>query len=120
MSLLASCGSDSAGPDSIVGVYTLRTIDGQTMPVTLSTSTGELILSAGSLTLNADATFSRGGTVVGSDGDVSEFARGVYVRSGAALALTIDNGSVSAGIIDGNTIRVTNPPPGSDVYIYSR
>src|SRR5262245_19602438 len=60
-SLLAAslaCGGDSTGPEGIEGTYTLKTMAGQSLPVTvLEDETGKFEITAGSITLTSPNAF---------------------------------------------------------------
>ena len=56
---MTACGDDGTGLENIAGTYTLQTVDGEELPVVLEeTETSLREITAGSLTLNQDATCS--------------------------------------------------------------
>jgi hypothetical protein len=88
----ASCGSSTDVQDhSEVGSYGLITVNGQSLPVTLtSTSLGTVVVDGGTLTLTANGTGTYTANVTGSvtDGQGSApilFDLGSYDRSGSTL-----------------------------------
>jgi hypothetical protein len=90
----AACG-DSTGPNSFLGVYTLETINGLPLPVTvLEDPTGRFEITGGQVTLNGNGTFSdRTDLRVTSGLEVLEFSDpvvGTYVRNGDRI--TFDAG----------------------------
>jgi hypothetical protein len=101
IALLAGCGGDSAtGPDSVVGTYTLQTINGQAPPQTVNEdANGRLEITGGRILLDGDGRFhneidirvtSRGVT---SGGTVHIF--GTYVRTGTNITVTPAQGGES-------------------------
>jgi hypothetical protein len=91
---LACGGGDSTGPStSIAGTYTLRTVNGGNLPYTLiQVGADKLEITAGSIALNADNTFSDRITVRATDGgsvETEEFvAVGTYTVNGTTVTLT--------------------------------
>ena len=93
--LVVACGggSDPASPDdSVVGTYTLRTVNGATLPAVVGTEQGVTVsVTAGGLTLRADRTFSATTTArgvgAGTDATVTATGAGTYTVSGNAVTL---------------------------------
>ena len=94
LAVLAACSSDSTGPNgSVTGSYTLRTVNGNNVPVVVfQNTTVKDELTAGNINLNADKTWS---------GSLS--ARETTLSSGAVVTATVpangtytnNNGSVT-------------------------
>ena len=57
--LITACGDDSTGPESIFGLYILVSINGEALPVDVE----GLEISAGSIQLNSDGTYSASLTI---------------------------------------------------------
>ncbi|HUF50129.1 MAG TPA: hypothetical protein VMN60_04815 [Longimicrobiales bacterium] len=113
--LAFGCGDSSTdvAATAHVGTYTLRTIDNAPLPVTiLVEGTASLVITAGSVNLNSDATFTDrtdyqivSGTTTISDSDV---AAGTYTRNGSTIELrTSDGGVYSMAFSNGNTLTQT-------------
>jgi hypothetical protein len=117
--VVAACGggsTDTSTP-SYVGTYTLRTIDGHTLPATLgsgfqyggSNATYDILTDA--YTLRADGTYSRTGTARTTNGTTvtpSTIAeQGTYGLVGGSIFIT---GPTTAlvGTLDGNTLTLTS------------
>jgi len=98
-STLAGCSIDSTGPyGSVAGDYSLRTINGQTLPYTFS---GGLQLLSEDLTLYRDGSYedisyySDGSTFV-DDGD--------YDNYNGSITFYSSRGSTYQGSVSGNTL----------------
>ncbi len=102
--LLTACDGDSTGPGGIFGTYTLVSIDGENLPVTLQILDTEVEITAGSLRLNSDNTYTMSltMTVEGTTdtGDVS----GTFTVDGS----TIDFDEGFTGTVSGNTLTVSD------------
>ncbi|MDQ3997069.1 MAG: hypothetical protein M3303_08620 [Gemmatimonadota bacterium] len=111
IALVGACGGDSAtGPDTVVGTYTLQTINGQAPPQTLSEdANGRLEITGARVLLDADGRFhneidvrstSRGVT---SAGTLHRF--GTYVRTGTRITVTPAQGGDSYSMaLSGRTL----------------
>lgn len=107
---LAGCG-DSTGPKSIVGSYTLQTVNGGALPYILSQSgANKTEILSGAFTLNADHTFSDQGTVRITQSGVATTtagsASGTYVQNNTAITLTYSDNSVDMASINGKTMTL--------------
>jgi ABC-type glycerol-3-phosphate transport system substrate-binding protein len=110
ITLAAACGGDSAtGPDSIVGTYTLQTVNGVATPVTVfQDASGRVEVTGGRVSLNADGTFSdaidlrltSGQTVL----TTTETAVGTYVRSGDNITFNVTGAEPYRMAISGRTL----------------
>jgi hypothetical protein len=110
---LVACG-DSTGPTeaSIAGTYNLQSVNGLSVPLTVfQFGEDKLEITAGSLTLHANNTFSSQLTMrITEDGEVvteSDSATGTYTRNGNSLVFAAD-GETITGTISGNTITVSD------------
>jgi hypothetical protein len=113
IALVGACGGDSAtSPDSVVGTYTLQTINGQAPPQTVNEdANGRLEITGGRMLLDGDGRFhneidfritSRGVT---SNGPVHLF--GTYVRTGTNVTVTPAQGGDSYSMaLSGRTLTV--------------
>jgi hypothetical protein len=99
-----ACGGDddgTTGPDnSHVGTFALSSINGQTLPFSLTDGTATITITSGSVALNADLSFRdvfaytvQQGT---STESLTDTALGTYVRNGSDI-----------------TFNATSPSPGS-------
>lgn len=109
----AACSDDSTGPDeaSIVGTYALQTAAGERLPARISGFPGvRLEVTAGSLTLNPDLTFSRSITWrtirVGSEQSSTETDSGTYERNNDKFLLNSSDGTQDLGWVIGRMLKV--------------
>ena len=108
VTLVAAC-SESSGPGSMTGSYSLVRIDGINgtgLPVTIfKDPTSEFRVTAGSITLNSDNTFSVSGAGVaiqpGGTTNLSETCTGTYTVSGNGITFTGAPATDCAGQITG-------------------
>ena len=97
--LMAGCSMDSTGPNgSIEGSYSLRTINGQSLPYTFSSG---LRLTSDDLTLLSDGTYQdvsrySDGTSFVDDGD--------YSSNNGAITFYSTTGTTSQGSVSGNVL----------------
>lgn len=122
--LLITACTDSLNPtaDSAAGTYNLTSVNGVSMPASISTTeqgvTVTITYSSGSVTLRADGTFSFassisidfGGQVVTED----ETDSGTYTISGTTITITptSDPTDVDTATLIGNTITVVDADDG--------
>ena len=116
LSLAAACGGDdgpAAPADQVAGTYTLRTVAGRQLPVTLVEEAGDkLELVSGALTLNTDGKFA--GTMtfrITEDGRVTtetDGGGGTYTVSGGSVVLTAEDGERTTATRAGNSITFTD------------
>ena len=98
-STLAACSMDSTGPDgSVAGRYTLRTINGQSLPYTFS---GGLRLTSDELTLMSNGTYQdvsrySDGTSFVDDGD--------YTSTNGAVTFYSSTGGTYQGSVSGDVL----------------
>ena len=105
-----ACGGDDDGSTGLdnahVGTFTLVSVNGQNLPFSLTEGTATITITSGSVTLNADRSFTdvtsytfRQGTATES---LTDTALGSYVRSGNNI-----------------TFNVTSPEPGTYSMAFS-
>src|SRR5687768_7635136 len=107
----AACGGDSTGPDegSIVGSYTLRTINGQNLPyTTLSAGVNTAEVLSSSLSLNTDGTFREERSVRRTHQGVpvteAEMKFGTYTSTGSGVTFSVTTGAQVSGKRGGGSI----------------
>ena len=128
--LLAACGGDkSSGPSGHAGTYTLRTVNGSNVPFTMVSivvggSVYKLEVLSGSITLNADGTFSQTATFRETDGtDVTTESyptSGTYTLSGTALTLNSSDGESLGGSLSGGAITFVESDEGQTLTVVFR
>jgi hypothetical protein len=127
VALLIACGggSDPAGPgETVVGEYTLRTINGTALPVVIGREQGVTVSAlSGTMSLRADRTFSASvtarGVSAGSDVTSTFTSVGTYTVNGSALTLLAtgtENARLTGSYANG---RVTMTEDGF-VSVYTR
>jgi hypothetical protein len=125
--VVACGGSDSpTGPTavSVVGAFSLKTINGASLPAVLAqTTSGKVEVLDDLFTLNADHTYSEVGHIrtTLSNGSVTtspESDVGTYTSANGAVQLTstVGNGTAS-GSVNGNTLTVIES---GFTFVYSR
>ena len=96
---LAACSLDSTGPNgSVSGNYTLRRINGQSLPYTFS---GGLRLMSDDLTLMSDGTYQ---DVSRYDDGTSFVDDGDYTNNNGALTFYSSTGETYQGSVSGNIL----------------
>jgi hypothetical protein len=111
---MVACSSDSSTTTTVVGTYTLKTVDGVVLPAPLKdefqdvlgtyTSGTATLTTAGAYTESKSYTFTNGLTGVSS-------SSGTYVVSGSTITFTVSTGALNtATFTGGNTISITVTP----------
>ena len=124
---LVACG-DSTGPESVVGTYTLQTVNGEGLPAVIDEIGTTFLkeITAGSITLNEDLTcsFSLSERET-EDGEVTtrtetlETDECTYTIDNGVLTLTVEEeGDANLSII-GSAITLVDPDTG-DVYVFEK
>jgi hypothetical protein len=113
--LLVACGGDKAtGPETLSGTYTLRTVDGKTVPAVVFEDSQERdeVLS-GSITLSSDKSWSGIRAVRATDLTSSQVfpqtfpIGGTYAVSGGSITLTdTANQLLLSGSVGGGTLTI--------------
>jgi hypothetical protein len=108
---LSGCqGSRSISTDTdSIGVYTLVSVDGKSLPSSLTHEGTAMVVKSGTFTLNADGTC-RTWTVfsVPPNTDVSREAKATYTRNGTELTMKWENAGTTQGRLDGNKFTLSN------------
>jgi hypothetical protein len=101
--LSTSCDGDGTGPGGIFGTYTLRTVNGQQVPVEIQ----GIEMTAGWIRLDSDGTYTISMTV---DGVTPDPGDGTYTVDGSTIEFSGDinmSGTISRGTLtivdEGNT-----------------
>ena len=106
---LVACGDDGLGPEDVAGTYTLQSLDGEELPAGFGIP--GLEISAGSLTLNQDMTYSTSTTIVDTMGALvsQSTSVGIYtLNSSGAFTLTPSQGDAASGSISGSTLTLAH------------
>jgi hypothetical protein len=110
---LVACG-DSTGPSdsSIAGTYSLSTVNGMPVPVTIfQIGDDKLEIATGTLTLGASNTFNlQIGLRYTEEGVVTtetDGTTGTYTRNGGSLVFTAIGGETSSGSVSGNSVTMS-------------
>lgn len=86
---LTACGGGGGDPVSpeqaVVGTYTLRTVNGQPLPVPVTLNGDPWTITGGRVSLNADGTCSRFVAITGAGGDVSNTYPCTYSVAGSNI-----------------------------------
>ena len=97
--LLPACGDDPTEPESIFGLYTLVTVNGEELPF----EDPGIEISAGSIQLNSDGTYSISLTIDFGSGPETDTATGTFTVDGS----TVDfDGGEFTGTVSGNTLTI--------------
>ena len=108
-----ACGDsgDSTSPESIEGVYTLQTIDGDALPAVVYQDTeGMVEITAGAITLGPGTKWSISLTARATVAAVvttnTEKLDGTWSRAGSTLTLTSADGDVETLVLSGSTLTL--------------
>jgi len=95
--------TDTTSPEGVAGTYTLVSVNGQNLPATTQDGT----ITAGSLTINANNTFSFSET---RTGQAAQVASGTWSVSGSTYTFhptSAGDNEDATGTINGNTATIT-------------
>lgn len=111
LGVAAACNDSPSGvDDSIVGTYTLVTVNGQAPPVVISTLLGDIEVLSGSLDVRGDGSchysVSYRATAPGSS-TATQSNDCTWTRAGAAAFFTLDNGDLLPATVEVDTLTVT-------------
>ncbi len=105
-------------PSSVVGIYTLVSIDGKPVPTSISEQGVSLEMRSGTFTINANGTCSSKMVFVPPGGTEVTFERGAtYTMNGSALTMQWQGAGITVGTIDGNTFTMANE---GMVFVYKK
>ena len=116
---LIGCGGDDSNAPSAshVGTYTLSTVGGSPLPVTIAAGSDQVVIQSGRITLNANNSFTEETTVQATIGGFIPVVQtvecsGSYQLSGTSITLTglsgdYCEGGSETGTLSGNTLTVT-------------
>jgi len=111
---LTACGGDGTGPESVIGMYILQTIDGDPLPwVLFQIGDDKIEVTAGSVTLNEDRTCSDSITLRStvSEEVTTDTATDVCTYTTNSQAVTLSypaDNTVSSGSIIGSALTITD------------
>ena len=120
----AACGKDKKiTGSSVAGTYTLRTVNGHTVPFTFTIGTvndpngwGKVTVNGGSVTLQSNGSYATTldvvfndcvGTQCGPDQNAGDTDSGTFTISGNTMTITSSGGSVDTATISNGTITAT-------------
>jgi hypothetical protein len=107
-----ACGGDSTtSPESIEGVYTLQTIDGDALPAVVYQDTeGQVEVTAGAITLGPGTKWSISltarATLAAEVSTNTETLDGTWSRAGSTLTLTSADGDVETLVLSVRTLTL--------------
>ena len=112
---LTACGSDSAtnaGPASVAGTYTLRTVNGSPLPYTVfQIDNDKYEITGGAVTLKEGGTWTQSAADRMTEGlsvVTSTFtATGTYTLSGSSITLVSPGTGIISGSVDSGTLSLT-------------
>lgn len=115
LATLVACGGDSTGPKSVAGNYTLRTVNGASVPAVVYQDAQEKDeITAGNINLSSSNTWTGLLTVRATDvasGQTLTFnspANGTFTTSGGSITLTdAADGSQLTGSVGGGTLSIS-------------
>ena len=99
----------ASGPNDVAGVYTLVSVNGARVPMTLEHEGAKLLIRSGAFTINADGTCVS--TMVFAPPNHPEATRVVkaaYTRSGSKLTMQWEGAGITEGTVDGATFTMDN------------
>ena len=124
--VVAACGgstSTDVSDHAEAGTYTLLTVNGQSLPVTITgTSLGTVVIRSATVILNAGSALSYTAAVTGSVSGAPSAPflndAGSYVRSGSTLTFTSSVAPISySGTYNSSTGHVTVALPGAAIGV---
>jgi hypothetical protein len=113
---VSACTRQEA-PD-ISGVYALVSVDGKTMPATLSHQGVSLQVRSGTFTINADGTCASKTVFAPSSGpEVEREVAATYTKDGSTLTMQWEGAGSTSGTLDGDTFTMDNE---GIVFVYKK
>jgi hypothetical protein len=126
LATLGACGSDaSTGPDAepIEGTYSLRTLNGATLPFTIQSGPSSLTLTSDVITLAGNGSWTESITyrqiINGQTTNGTESDGGAWVRAGSNVTLqsSVNGGTAYSGTFGNGSLTFTD---GGVVVVFSR
>ncbi len=120
---LSACGGDSStNPSaSIVGTYTLQSINGAPLPFIAQAAAPRIEVLSGQAVINVGGTYTASNVYRTTSGSTvsttTDNDAGTYTTSGTAVAFTSKDGSVSTGTIGTGTVTVAE---GGFSFLYKK
>jgi hypothetical protein len=105
------CKNEAGSNASIdpTGVYALVSVDGKSLPCSLSHEGAALTIKSGVFTIKADSNCSSQIIFsVPTRGDMSREVKATYTRQGAELTMQWEGAGMTMGNVNGNTFTMTN------------
>jgi hypothetical protein len=106
MTALSGCDDSITGSSTVVGSYTLRTVNGSALPVTVVSGTTTTVYEDGVISLYQGATYAESGrtrvTVNGTTTTVTKAETGSYTLFGASITLTPNGSAQKVAKVSGN------------------
>jgi hypothetical protein len=106
------CKKNEAGSNANIdptGVYALVSVDGKSLPCSLTHEGAVLTVKSGVFTIKADGNCSSQITgSVPTKGDVSREVKATYTCQGATLTMQWEGAGMTMGSVNGNTFAMTN------------
>lgn len=112
-SVAVTACSDSTGPESAEGTYTLATVNGSSLPaVVFQVGSDKLEVVAGTLTLSSNSSFTGSLTIretfQGTTNTETESGTGTYTRSGNTITFNSGDDETATGTLSGNTLTISD------------
>ncbi len=102
----AAAASDNA---DIAGVYTLVSVNGTAVPMTLDHEGAKLVIRSGAFTINADGTCVSKMVFVPPPGqEVTREVKATYTRQGNKLTMQWEGAGTTEGTVEGATFSMNN------------
>jgi len=99
----------AAANGDIAGVYTLVSVNGSAVPMTLEHEGAKLVIRSGAFTINADGTCVSKMVFVPPPGqEVTREVRATYTRQGTKLTMQWEGAGITEGTVEGATFTMNN------------
>ncbi len=100
--LTPACGDDPTGPESVAGLYILQTVNGEALPTLVEVG---ISVTAGSIQLNSDGTYTRSLAVNGQQGPIMT---GTFTVDGSTVDFIFGDleGDRFTATVSGNTLTL--------------
>jgi hypothetical protein len=111
LSLTGCSKTPQAGGEStnITGSYTLVSVDGKTVPCTVSHEGTDVTIKSGAMTINGDGTYKSESTFSIPQGrDINRVVEATYTVSGNELTMHWKGAGTTQGTVNSNTFTMNN------------